>query len=437
MTQLESARKGIITPQMESVAQSENVSPEILRDRIAQGLIVIPFNKTRKQCRATGIGLGLRTKVNANIGTSSEHCNLEEEIRKLETSIEVGTDTVMDLSTGGNLDQIRKILIAHSPIPLGTVPIYQCVVELLAQGKQIRDLDESRILDTVQRHAESGVDFITIHSGLTARAVQKMRKDRIMDVVSRGGSFIVNWIRENRKENPFYTCFDKLIEIALKYDMTFSLGDGLRPGCLHDASDNLQMDELLVLGELRDRAVEAGVQTMIEGPGHVPLPQIQMNVQMEKSICKGAPFYVLGPLVTDVAPGYDHMAGAIGGALAAWYGADFLCFLTPSEHLRLPTIEDTREGVIATRIAAHAGDIAKGIPGALEWDNKMSRARQKRNWDEMFRLAMDNRRAREYRLSDPTKSSDVCTMCGDLCSMKQAERLPEEKSKGVLENPTI
>jgi phosphomethylpyrimidine synthase len=437
MTQLESALNGVITPEMESVAQSEKISPEILRDRIAQGSVVILRNINHKQCRPTGIGLGLRTKVNANIGTSSEHCNLEEEIEKLDASIDAGTDTVMDLSTGGNLDHIRKILIEHAPIPLGTVPIYQCIVDLMDQGKQIRDLNESRILDTVRRHAESGVDFITIHSGLTARAVQKMRKGRIMDVVSRGGSFIVNWIRTNGKENPFYTCYDKLIEIALEYDITFSLGDGLRPGCLHDASDNIQMDELLILGELRDRAVEAGVQTMIEGPGHIPLPQIQMNVQLEKSICKGAPFYVLGPLVTDVAPGYDHMVGAIGGALAAWYGADFLCFLTPSEHLRLPTIADTREGVIATRIAAHAGDIAKGIPGALEWDNEMSRARQKRDWEGMFRLALDGRRAREFHLSDPTKSSDVCTMCGDLCSMKQAENLPDNKSNGTFQEPTL
>ena len=312
------------------------------------------------------------------------------------------------------------------------MPIYQCVVELLSEGKQIRDLSEKSIINTVKRHAESGVDFITIHSGLSINAVKKMKKTRIMDVVSRGGSFIVNWIRANGKENPFYTCFDQLIDIALEYDVAFSLGDGLRPGCLHDATDDLQIDELLVLGELQQRAKEAGVQVMIEGPGHVPIPQIAMNVQLEKSLCKGAPFYVLGPLVTDVAPGYDHIVGAIGGAMASAAGADFLCFLTPSEHLRLPTIEDTRLGVAATRIAAHAGDIAKGIHGALEWDNEMSRARQARDWEKMFALALDSKRARHIRHTAPTKSEDVCTMCGDLCSMKQAE-LSLEKNREKLE----
>jgi phosphomethylpyrimidine synthase len=423
MTQLTQARQGIITLEMDEVSQVEKVSPETLRDRIAAGTVVIPKDIRHINCRAKGIGLGLRTKVNTNIGTSQEHCNVAEEIEKLNVSLEAGTDTVMDLSTGGNLDSIRKILIERCPVPFGTVPIYQCVVELLQEGKAIKDLDEARILDTVRRHADSGVDFITIHCGLTKRAVEKMRhKTRIMDVVSRGGAFIVNWIRIHNRENPFYTSYDKLIEIALEYDITFSLGDGLRPGCLHDATDSLQLDELVVLGELRDRAVEAGVQVMIEGPGHIPLTQIPANVQLEKSICKNAPFYVLGPLVTDVAPGYDHISGAIGGAIAAASGADFLCFLTPSEHLRLPTVEDTREGVVATRLAAHAGDIAKGIPGASDWDDAMSRARESRDWERMFALALDPKRAREYRTSSPTKSQDVCTMCGDLCSMKQVKK---------------
>jgi len=438
MTQLEQARKGIITPEMEAVARSEHIAPELLRERMSRGLVIIPKNTRHKDCRSTGIGLGLRTKVNANIGTSSEHCLVEEEIKKLAVSMEAGTDTVMDLSTGGEIDDIRRTLIERSPIPLGTVPIYQCVVELLREGKEIRDLDEARIVDTVRRHAESGVDFITIHCGLTARAVKKMRKSRIMDVVSRGGSFIVSWIRAHGKENPFYTAYDKLIEIALEYDVSFSLGDGLRPGCIHDATDNLQIDELLVLGELRDRAVEAGVQLMIEGPGHVPMTEIQTNVQLEKTICKGAPFYVLGPVVTDVAPGYDHIVGAIGGAMAAWYGADFLCFLTPSEHLRLPSIEDTRAGVIATRIAAHAGDIAKGIPGAMDWDNEMSRARQARDWEKMFALALDGQRARDIRISDPAKSPDVCTMCGDLCSMKQEEESSKKETpETTFKDPTL
>jgi len=423
MTQLTQARQGIITPEMEEVSQGEKVLPETLRERVAEGTVVIPKNIRHGSCRPKGIGLGLRTKVNTNIGTSQEHCNVTEEIEKLKSSLEAGTDTVMDLSTGGNLDTIRKILIERCPVPFGTVPIYQCVVELLQEGKAVKDLDEARILDTVRRHADSGVDFITIHCGLTKRAVEKMRqKTRIMDVVSRGGAFIVNWIRTHNLENPFYTSFDKLIEIALEYDITFSLGDGLRPGCLHDATDSLQLDELVVIGELRDRAVEAGVQVMVEGPGHIPLTQIPANVQLEKSICKNAPFYVLGPLVTDVAPGYDHISGAIGGAIAAASGADFLCFLTPSEHLRLPTVEDTHEGVVATRLAAHAGDIAKGIAGASDWDDAMSRARESRDWERMFTLALDPKRAREYRTSSPTKSQDVCTMCGDLCSMKQVKK---------------
>lgn len=439
MTQLESAKSGYVTADMKNVAKTEHIDPERLKELVAKGLVVIPINK-KHQCRPTGIGKMCSTKVNANIGTSQEHCNPDEEILKLEASVDAGADTIMDLSTGGDIDAIRRELIRRCPVPLGTVPIYQCVVELLAEGKKIRDLDESRIIDTVQRHAESGVDFITIHSGLTKRAVEKMSgKKRIMDVVSRGGSFIVNWIRANGGENPFYTVYDKLIEIALDYDITFSLGDGLRPGCLHDATDELQLDELLVIGELRDRAVDAGVQVMVEGPGHVPLHQVEANVDLEKAVCKGAPFYVLGPLVTDVAPGYDHIAGAIGGAVAAARGADFLCFLTPSEHLRLPTVEDTRAGVIATRIAAHAGDIAKGIPGARDWDDQMSRARHNRDWETMFKLAIDGPLAKSMREAAPTKNRDVCSMCGDLCSIKQSEQSEEKTSSDdeSLADPTL
>ncbi|HPB31834.1 MAG TPA: phosphomethylpyrimidine synthase ThiC [Candidatus Sumerlaeota bacterium] len=434
MTQLIDARKGMVTPAMEAVALAEKMNPGVLRQSIAEGLVVIPMNNKHMGCRAVGIGRGCRTKVNANIGSSQEHCNINEELEKLSVSIEAGADTVMDLSTGGDLDSIRRLLIENCPVPLGTVPIYQCVVELVHDGLAIRDLSENRIIETVRRHGESGVDFITIHSGLTKRAVDKMpQSGRIMNVVSRGGAFITNWIRTHGRENPFYTCYDRLIEIALEYDMTFSLGDGLRPGCLHDATDGLQMDELLVLGELRERAVSAGVQVMIEGPGHVPLKDVKSNMELQKAICHGAPFYVLGPIVTDVAPGYDHITGAIGGAIAAANGADFLCFLTPSEHLRLPTVEDTREGVIATKIAAHAGDIAKGISGARDWDDEMSRARHARDWNKMFQLALDGKRAREYRESSPTKSPDVCTMCGDLCSMKSAE----DKDKNAVSDPTL
>jgi phosphomethylpyrimidine synthase len=423
MTQLSAATRGEITAEMQQVSRDEKLDAAALRDVIAAGKVVIPHNKKRAGCRIIGIGAQLRTKINANIGTSQEHCDLREELEKLRVAVEAGTDTIMDLSTGGAIDHIRRTLIEHSPVPVGTVPIYQAAVELLHEGKEIAELDEQRIVETIRKHAEDGVDFITIHCGLTLNAVRKMdRKWRIMDVVSRGGSLLVRWMRENGKENPFYTAYDKIIEIAREYDVTFSLGDGLRPGCIHDATDGIQLDELLVLGELRDRAVEAGVQVMIEGPGHVPLSEVRTNVQIEKKVCKGAPFYVLGPLVTDVAPGYDHIVSAIGGAIAAAAGADFLCFVTPSEHLRLPTVEDVREGVVASKIAAHVGDLEKGIAGAEEWDAEMSRARQRRDWEQMFALALDPVRPRAYREESHPASSDVCTMCGELCSMKTASR---------------
>jgi phosphomethylpyrimidine synthase len=423
MTQLIAATRGDITPEMQQISRDESIEAAALRDLIAAGKLVIPHNKKRRGCTIIGIGAGLRTKINANIGTSQDHCNLNEEMEKLRVAVEAGADTVMDLSTGGNIDQIRKILIEHSPVPVGTVPIYQAAVELLSEGKTIADLDERRILETIRKHAEDGVDFITIHCGVTLNAVRKIDgKSRIMDVVSRGGSLLVRWMREHGKENPFFTAYDKIIEIAREFDVTFSLGDGLRPGCIRDATDGIQLDELLVLGELRDRAVEAGVQVMIEGPGHIPLGEVRTNVQIEKKVCKGAPFYVLGPLVTDVAPGYDHIVSAIGGAIAAAEGADFLCFVTPSEHLRLPTVEDVREGVIASKIAAHIGDLEKGIAGAEEWDAEMSRARQRRDWERMFALALDPQRPRAYRRESQPASADVCTMCGDLCSMKTATR---------------
>jgi phosphomethylpyrimidine synthase len=432
MTQLSVATQGNITAEMEHISGDEKIDAAVVRELVAAGKIVIPRNKKRGECKVIGIGARLRTKINANIGTSQDHCNLNEELEKLRVAVEAGTDTIMDLSTGGAIDHIRKVLIEHSPVPVGTVPIYQAAVEVLREGKTIADLDERRILETIRKHAEDGVDFITIHCGLTLNAVRKMgRKWRIMDVVSRGGSLLVRWMREHGKENPFFTAYDKIIEIAREYDVTFSLGDGLRPGCIHDATDGIQLDELLVLGELRDRAVEAGVQVMIEGPGHVPLGEVRANVQIEKKVCKGAPFYVLGPLVTDVAPGYDHIVSAIGGAIAAAEGADFLCFVTPSEHLRLPTVEDVREGVIASKIAAHIGDLEKGVAGAEEWDAEMSRARQRRDWERMFALALDPVRPRRYREESQPTSRDVCTMCGDLCSMKTASR------SNVLREPTV
>ncbi|MCD6386070.1 phosphomethylpyrimidine synthase ThiC [Candidatus Sumerlaeota bacterium] len=427
MTQLESAKKGVITREMQEVAEKEHIRAEDLRELIAQGRVVIPKN-VRHSIKPIGIGERLRTKVNANIGTSPDYCNLVEELKKLDAAVDAGTDTIMDLSTGGTLDIIRKKIIEASPVPVGSVPIYQVAVELLRQGKRIEDMTEEHILDVIRRHAEDGIDFITIHCGVTRRALAKIeRKSRIMDVVSRGGAFIIRWMRANGKENPFYTAYDKIIEIAREYDVTFSLGDGLRPGCIHDATDSVQIDELVIISELRDRAVEAGVQVMVEGPGHVPLSEIEANVLIEKKVCKGAPFYLLGPLATDVAPGYDHIVAAIGGALAAKAGADFLCYVTPAEHLRLPTVEDVRLGVIGARIAAHIGDMEKGYPGAREWDDKLSRAREARDWESMFQLALDPIRPRQYRTERAPKSTDVCTMCGELCSMKAAQ--PKEQIK--------
>ncbi len=421
MTQYDQARSGQITDEMRAVSQAEAIDSERLRHLIAEGKVIIPRNRNHEKSSCVGIGALLRTKVNANIGTSQDRCNLNEELEKLRVAIEAGADTAMDLSTGGEINTIRKIILEHATVPIGSVPIYQMVVELLRAGKNIEDLTEQTILETIEKHAADGIDFITIHSGLTLNALRKMkRKDRIMNVVSRGGSFLVRWMQTHRKENPFFTAYDKIIEIAKEYDVSFSLGDGLRPGCIHDATDNIQLDELLVLGELRDRALDAGVQVMIEGPGHIPLGEIKTNVQIEKKVCKGAPFYVLGPLVTDVSPGYDHIVSAIGGAIAAAEGADFLCFVTPSEHLRLPTVEDVRLGVIASKIAAHIGDIEKNVPGAHEWDDALSRAREQRDWEKMFALALDPKRPKQYRTESLPKSSDVCTMCGDLCSMKTA-----------------
>lgn len=438
MTQLLKARQGIITQEIKSIAKEEQLSEQEILKLVADGLVVIPANKNHKGVRAVGVGKGLRTKVNANIGTSAEHCNIEEELEKVKVSIEAGADTLMDLSTGGDLDVIREKIISKCEIPVGTVPIYHVAVDVIRKGKMISELNEEIILEIIERHGRQGVDFITIHSGLTMRAVKKMKTEkRFMNVVSRGGSFIVNYIRKNGKENPFYTAFDKILDIAREYDITLSLGDGLRPGCLHDATDSLQIDELLILGELRDRAVDAGVQVMIEGPGHVPLGEIPMNIMLEKKICKGAPFYVLGPLPTDITPGYDHITGAVGGAIAAASGADFLCFLTPSEHLRLPTVEDVREGVIATRVAANIGDLEKKYKPALERNEQMALARERRDWDKMFELAIDPVKARKFRESAPTKNPDVCTMCGDLCSMKlQADADKHEKDLNT-EAPTL
>ena len=425
MTQLEYARQGMITMAMEKTASAEGIAAETIRQGVAEGTIVITWNVNHRTISPLAIGKGLRTKINANVGTSRDHNNVEEELAKVRTAIEAGADTIMDLSTGPAIDETRKAVIQESTVPVGTVPIYQAAVEMPEKkNRPMVEMTADDLFAVIERHGEEGVDFITVHCGVTQNSVEKIKKEgRLMGIVSRGGAILVEWMHYNKRENPLFENYDRLLEIAKAYDMTLSLGEGLRPGCLADATDRGQIQELLLLGELTDRARVKGVQVMIEGPGHVPLHQIEANVLLQKRLCHGAPFYVLGPLVTDVAPGYDHITGAIGGAIAAWAGADFLCYVTPSEHLRLPTVDDVRQGVIASKIAGHAGDIARGFKGALDWDNEMARARKALNWPEQIRLSVDPERARQLRESRMPKESDVCTMCGELCAIKKVADL--------------
>ena len=422
MTQKIEAQKGIITKEMEIVARDEDVSTEWLREKIASGRIVIPVNRNHRGVKPVGIGEGLRIKVNTNLGTSSDHIDLEEELRKLEVSIQAGTDAVMDLSTGGDIDAIRKEIIRHAPIPVGTVPLYEAAIEAAKKRNALAKMRVEDLFEVIERQAEEGVDFMTLHCGVTRNTVERLKRShRLLGVVSRGGSFLVEWMIYNNQENPLYEHYDLILKIAREYDVTLSLGDGLRPGCLADATDRPQVAETIVLGELAERAWAEGVQVMIEGPGHVPLDQIEANVLLEKRLCKGAPFYVLGPLVTDISPGYDHITCAIGGAIAGKAGADFLCYVTPSEHLKLPTVEDVREGVIATRIAGHGADIARGNKKALEWDIEMSKARKAFDWDRQIELSIDPEKARRYHAEGKSTGKDVCTMCGEFCAIKRVK----------------
>jgi len=422
MTQKMKAQKGIITKEMKRVAIEEEVSPEWLREKISSGRVVIPANRNHKGLRAIGIGEGLRIKVNTNIGTSSDHVDLEEELEKLEVSIQAGTDTVMDLSTGGDIDAIRKEIIRRSPIPVGTVPIYEAAIEAARKRKALAKMRAEDLFEVIERQAEEGVDFITVHCGITRSSVERLRLGhRHMGVVSRGGSFLIEWMIYNGQENPLYKHFDRLLEIVKKHDVALSLGDGLRPGCLADATDRPQVEEMIILGELTERAWAEGVQVIIEGPGHVPLDQIEANVLLEKRLCKSAPFYVLGPLVTDISPGYDHITCAIGGAIAGRAGADFLCYVTPSEHLKLPSVEDVREGVIATRIAGHAADVARGNKKAFQRDLEMSKARKEFDWERQIELSIDPEKARRYHEEGKSGEKDVCTMCGEFCAMKRVQ----------------
>ncbi|MEK6726014.1 MAG: phosphomethylpyrimidine synthase ThiC [Deltaproteobacteria bacterium] len=418
MTQIENARQGIMTEEVKKAALSEGMSVDFIRDGVAKGNIAICRNK-KHDIEPLAIGKGLRTKVNANIGTSGDSSDLSVELEKLRVAVKAGADAVMDLSTGGSLDDIRKEIIKQSPVTIGTVPIYSAVVELNQRGKTFIDMTSDDLFKAIEKHAEDGVDFITVHCGVTRSSIERLDNEgRLMDIVSRGGSMTAAWMAKNGKENPLYEQYDRLLDIARENELVLSLGDGLRPGSIADATDRAQIHELITLGELTERAWDKGVQVMVEGPGHVQLDQIEANILLQKRLCHGAPFYVLGPLVTDIAPGYDHITSAIGGAIAARAGADFLCYVTPSEHLRLPDIDDVREGVIASRIAAHAGDIAKGVKGAMDKDIQMSRYRKALDWEGQIKTSIDPEKARRLRESAKPTESDVCTMCAALCAIK-------------------
>jgi phosphomethylpyrimidine synthase len=418
MTQVEQARKGVLTRVLRKAAAAERISAEALAGLVSKGLAVIPYNPRHSPDRPAAIGRNLRTKVNVNIGTSRDFPRLADELKKVKVSLDYGTDALMDLSTGGDIGKIRRTILRRLPVPLGTVPIYQAAIQAIDLRGTIVDITEDDLFGAVESQAAEGVDFMTVHSGLTLKAIDRLKKQgRVADIVSRGGAFHLAWMLHNGKENPFYARFDRLLEIARRHDVTLSLGDGLRPGSILDATDRPQIEELLTLGELVRNAREAGVQVMVEGPGHVPLDQVEMNVRLQKRLCQDAPFYVLGPLVTDIAPGYDHIVSAIGGALAAAAGADFLCYVTPAEHLGLPTLDDVREGLVASKIAAHAADIVKGVPGALERDLELSRARKRLDWETQKKLAIDPLKFEAVRKRRRSKTQ-ACSMCGEFCAMR-------------------
>ena len=427
MTRIEQAKKGNITEEMKAVALAEGISPERLASDIAEGVTVIARNNLH-DIKPIGIGRGLSTKINANIGTSKDKVSYDDEIKKLEVLVKYGADAVMDLSTGGAIRELRHTMMSKSPVAVGTVPIYEAIVKTAESKGHIAKMDPEDLFRVIEDHAKDGVDFVTVHCGITLKAIERLREDRrILDVVSRGGSFLLEWMIYNNKENPLFEQYDRLLEMSVKYDLTLSLGDGFRPGCIADATDRSQLEELLTLGDLRDRALKAGVQVIIEGPGHVPLNQVELNIKMEKEICKGAPFYVLGPLVTDLGMGYDHITAAIGGAIAGAAGADFLCYVTPAEHIRLPDIEDVKEGVIASKIAAHAADIAKGVPGAIEKDNKMAKYRKALDWEGQMSMSFNPDKVRAYRGAVPPAEKEVCSMCGEFCAIKTVERALNKK----------
>jgi len=418
-TQMRAAREGRETDEMRIVAMDEGESPQNIRRRVAEGTVIIARNILRENIRPLGIGKGLRIKVNANVGTSIDICDVNLEVEKARVAVKYGADTVMDLSTGGDLDEVRRAIIKAINVPVGTVPIYQAAIEAARKRGSIVHMTEDDIFNIIEKHAKDGVDFMTIHCGVTKEIVNNLaRRPRLMGIVSRGGTFLAAWILHNGEENPLYKNYDYLLEMAAKYDFALSLGDGLRPGCIFDSTDYYQVQELLVIGRLVERAREYGVQAMVEGPGHIPLNHVEANVRLAKAICKDAPFYVLGPIVTDIAPGYDHIVGAIGGALAGLAGADFLCYVTPAEHLGLPSLDDVREGVIAARIAAHAADIVRLGDKAAAKDLEMARARASLDWRRQIENAIDPERAKSIRGRIKLKSPETCSMCSEYCAIK-------------------
>jgi phosphomethylpyrimidine synthase len=425
----EDAVNGKLTPLLTACAKNEGLSPEALMEGIARGVIAVPKNNHHDFEKVMAVGQGVTTKVNANIGSSKDYPEVASELQKLCVALKAGADTVMDLSMGGDLSEVRREILRNCPVPLGTVPIYQSIAEVVErQKKEIGQVTVDHIFRTIEEQARDGVDFMTIHCGITRSTLERVRNhQRLMGVVSRGGSFTIEWMSYNNKENPMYEHFDDLLAILKEHEVTLSLGDGIRPGCLADATDRGQVQELIHLGELTQRAWAAGVQVIIEGPGHMPLDQIEANILLQKRLCHGAPFYVLGPLVTDIAPGYDHITGAIGGAIAAAAGADFLCYVTPAEHLKLPDSQDVREGVIASKIAAHAADIVKRVPGALERDIAMARCRNNLDWKGQIELSLDPEKARRFREEGGTYKGDACSMCGSYCAIKVYKRATSPK----------
>ncbi|MDY6932955.1 MAG: phosphomethylpyrimidine synthase ThiC [Spirochaetota bacterium] len=417
MNYIASAKKGIITPEIEHIANVEDISIDFVMQMLAKGEIVILKNNVR-DINPIAVGRGLSTKINANIGSSPDLMDVDVELEKLRVAIEAGADTVMDLSIGGDISDFRKRIIDQSTVPLGTVPLYEVAVDMISKNRSIIDMTIEDFLRVVTKQAKDGVDFMTIHAGVTIGSIESLRsQQRIIGITSRGGSILAEWISRHNKENPLYEHYDEILDVLEKYNVAISLGDGLRPGCISDANDRGQTHEMILLGKLARRARERGVQAIIEGPGHVPINMIADNMRLQKALCDNAPYYVLGPIVTDIAPGYDHITSAIGGAIAAANGADFLCYVTPAEHLRLPTVEDVREGVIASRIAAHVADIVKMNDRAIKWDNKISKARKERDWEAIFELSLDKEKAQKYRSEIPS-DSDQCSMCGSFCAIK-------------------